>query len=312
LRQKTSNRFMSALKKDGLLYMMALPGILALLAFSYLPMAGSILVFKEYRFDGGIFNSPWADPIFKNFQFFFNNFDTAMRATFNTIMFNILFFVFGTIFAVAIAIMLNEISSRRFVKVNQSIMFFPFFMSWMVIGSILNAILNNETGFLNQIIKSITGSTYDFYATPWIWIPILVIVVIWQSTGYNSIIYFGVLTGFDSSMYEAAEVDGASKLQQIFKITIPMLKPTIIILFLLSVGNMLRGNLNMIIGLTNMNPILLPFTDLIDVFVYRSGVRNGEMAFASAISLYQSVFGFFLVIIANKITSWYDKDSTLF
>ncbi|OMC65933.1 hypothetical protein BSK49_07385 [Paenibacillus odorifer] len=303
---------MSALKKDGLLYMMALPGILALLAFSYLPMAGSILVFKEYRFDGGIFNSPWADPIFKNFQFFFNNFDTAMRATFNTIMFNILFFVFGTIFAVAIAIMLNEISSRRFVKVNQSIMFFPFFMSWMVIGSILNAILNNETGFLNQIIKSITGSTYDFYATPWIWIPILVIVVIWQSTGYNSIIYFGVLTGFDSSMYEAAEVDGASKLQQIFKITIPMLKPTIIILFLLSVGNMLRGNLNMIIGLTNMNPILLPFTDLIDVFVYRSGVRNGEMAFASAISLYQSVFGFFLVIIANKITSWYDKDSTLF
>ncbi|MEK3772262.1 ABC transporter permease subunit [Paenibacillus sp. FSL R5-0887] len=312
MRQKTSNRFMSALKKDGLLYMMALPGILALLAFSYLPMAGSILVFKEYRFDGGIFNSPWADPIFKNFQFFFNNFDTAMRATFNTIMFNILFFVFGTIFAVAIAIMLNEISSRRFVKVNQSIMFFPFFMSWMVIGSILNAILNNETGFLNQIIKSITGSTYDFYATPWIWIPILVIVVIWQSTGYNSIIYFGVLTGFDSSMYEAAEVDGASKLQQIFKITIPMLKPTIIILFLLSVGNMLRGNLNMIIGLTNMNPILLPFTDLIDVFVYRSGVRNGEMAFASAISLYQSVFGFFLVIIANKITSWYDKDSTLF
>lgn len=303
---------MSALKKDGLLYMMALPGILALLAFSYLPMAGSILVFKEYRFDGGIFNSPWADPIFKNFQFFFNNFDTAMRATFNTIMFNILFFVFGTIFAVAIAIMLNEISSRRFVKVNQSIMFFPFFMSWMVIGSILNAILNNETGFLNQIIKSITGSTYDFYATPWIWIPILVIVVIWQSTGYNSIIYFGVLTGFDSSMYEAAEVDGASKLQQIFKITIPMLKPTIIILFLLSVGNMLRGNLNMIIGLTNMNPILLPFTDLIDVFVYRAGVRNGEMAFASAISLYQSVFGFFLVIIANKITSWYDKDSTLF
>lgn len=191
-------------------------------------------------------------------------------------------------------------------------MFFPFFMSWMVIGSILNAILNNETGFLNQIIKSIIGSTYDFYATPWIWIPILVIVVIWQSTGYNSIIYFGVLTGFDSSMYEAAEVDGASKLQQIFKITIPMLKPTIIILFLLSVGNMLRGNLNMIIGLTNMNPILLPFTDLIDVFVYRSGVRNGEMAFASAISLYQSVFGFFLVIIANKITSWYDKDSTLF
>lgn len=312
MKSKPLHSFVWAWRKDGFLYLMALPGILALLAFSYLPMVGSVLVFKEYRFDGGIFNSPWADPIYKNFQFFFNNWSTAMRATANTVMFNILFFVFGTVFSVAIAIMLNEITRRKFVKVSQSIMFFPFFMSWMVIGSILNAMLNNETGFLNHMLKAVTGSAYDFYSNPLVWVPILVIVNLWQSAGYTSIIYYGVLTGLDPSMYEAAEVDGATKLQQIFRITIPLLKPTVTILFLLSVGNMLRGNLNMIMGLTNLNPILLPVTDLIDVFVYRSGVKNGEMAFASAVSIYQSLFGFILVILANRITSWYDKDSTLF
>lgn len=309
---KKKRSFAQDIKKDGILYLMALPGILSLLAFAYFPMVGTVLVFKDYRFDGGIFNSPWASPIYKNFEFFFSNMDTAVRATRNTVGFNLLFFITGTVFAVAIAVMLNEITRKRFVKVSQSVMFFPFFMSWMVIGSILNAIINNETGLLNHVLKSTTGSNYDFYSNPWVWIPILAIVNIWQSTGYTSIIYYGVLTGFDSSMYEAAEVDGASKMQQIFKITLPLLKPTITILFLLSVGNMLRGNLNMIIGLTNLNPILLPTTDLIDVFVYRSGIKNGEMAFASAVSLYQSVFGLILVLISNKIAGWYDKDSTLF
>lgn len=309
---KPQSAFSRALKKDGVLYILALPGVLALIAFSYLPMAGTVLVFKDYKLSGGIFKSPWSEPIFKNFQFFFNNLDTAIRATRNTVLLNILFFIFGTLFAVTIAIMLNEVTNRKFIKFSQSVLFFPYFMSWMVIGSILNALLNNETGLINHLIKTTTGSTYDFYSNPWIWIPLLIIVNIWQSTGYTSIIYYGVLSGFDSSMYEAAEVDGASKLQQIFKISIPLLRPTITILFLLSIGNMLRGNLNMIIGLTNLNPILFPVTDLIDVFVYRSGVQNGEMAFASAVSLYQSIFGFALVLISNKIASWYDKDSTLF
>ncbi len=304
--------FKSAVKEDSILYILALPGVLALIAFSYLPMAGTILVFKDYHFKGEVFKSPWAAPIYKNFQFFFNNFETAMRATRNTIMFNLLFFIFGTIVAITIAIMLNEIKSRKFIKISQSVMFFPYFMSWMVIGSILYAILNTETGFLNSVLKSITGESFDFYSRPLVWIPVIVIVSIWQSSGYTSIIYYGVLTGFDTAMYEAAEVDGASKFQQIMKITLPLLKPTVIIMFLLSVGNMLRGNLNMIIGLTNLNPILFPVTDLIDVFVYRSGVKNGEMAFASAISLYQSVFGFIFVVLSNKLAGWYDKDSTLF
>lgn len=299
-------------RQDIPLYILALPGVIALLLFSYFPMAGIVLVFKDYNFRGGIFGSPWADPITKNFRFFFNNISTAMRSTGLTVMYNLLFFIIGTIFAVAIAIMLSEIKGKFFIKISQSLMFLPYFISWMVMGSILYAMLNVDSGLVNQILISIGKEPIDFYAKPKTWIAILTIVNTWQSCGYTSIIYYGVLTGIDSSLYEAAKVDGATKLQCIRKITIPLLRPTIIILFLLSVGNMLKGNLNMIIGLTNLNPVLFPTTDLIDVFVYRSGVRNGEMAFASAISLYQSIFGFLLVITANKIAGKFDKDSTLF
>ena len=298
-------------KQDLPLYLMALPGVLVLIAFAYVPMAGLVLVFKDYNYKGGIFGSKWADPLFKNFSFFFDNMDTALRATRNTIGLNILFFIFGTIFAVAIAIMLSEIRNKRFIKVSQSVMFFPYFISWMVMGAILNAILSSDVGLVaNSLINA--GINFDFYSSPKAWVVILVLVVIWQSTGYNSVIYYGTLTGFDTAIYEAAQVDGATKWQQIKKITLPLLRPTITIMFLLSVGNMLKGNLGMMIGLTNLNPLLLPVTDVIDVYVYRSGVRNGDMAFASAISLYQSIIGFILVVISNKLAGWYDKESTLF
>lgn len=294
------------------LYVMALPGVIVLLAFSYFPMAGIILVFKQYNFKGGIFGSPWADPIYKNFVFFFNNWSTAMRSTSLTVMYNLLFFAAGTALAVAIAIMLGEVTNKLFIKVSQSFMFLPYFISWMVIGAILNALVNSETGLISQIVNNAGGTMPDVYALPQPWILILVLVNTWQSCGYSSIIYYGVISGIDSSLYEAARVDGASKWQCIKKITLPLLKPTIIIMFLLSVGNMLKGNLNMIIGLTNLNPVLFPTTDLIDVFVYRSGVRNGEMAFASAVSLYQSVFGLILVLVSNKIAGKFDDSATLF
>lgn len=303
---------LAQMKQDIPLFVLALPGVLALVLFAYLPMAGIVLVFKDYNFKGGIFNSPWADPIYKNFEFFFNNISTALRATGLTVMYNILFFVVGTFFSVLIAVMLSEIKGKYFIKVSQSLMFLPYFISWMVVGAILYAILNSETGLLNQIFAALGKESYDFYADPKAWVLILVIANTWQSCGYSSIIYYGVLTGIDASLYEAAKVDGATRLQCILKITLPLLRPTVIILFLLSVGNMLKGNLNMIIGLTNLNPVLFPTTDLIDVFVYRSGVRNGEMAFASAISLYQSIFGFLLVVTANKIAGKVDKESTLF
>lgn len=314
IRMKTGGggSFLNALKRDGSLYVFALPGVLFLLFFCYFPMAGLILVFKNYNFRGGIFGSPWAKPLFQNFLFFFNSFDRALRATKNTVLLNLLYFCVTTVVSVTIAVMLADIKNRKFVKVTQSIMFFPFFISWMAFGSILQSILSYNLGTLNTIIVSLGGQRIDFYANPNYWWVILVICNVWNQAGYSSIIYYATLTSIDPTYYEAAMVDGASKWKQIKAITIPMLCPTIIMLFMLSLGNMLRGNLAMIMGLTNLNPALFPVTDIIDVFVYRSGIRSGELAFSSAISLYQSVFGFMLVMVSNAILRKLDRENALF
>ncbi|MDR2419605.1 MAG: ABC transporter permease subunit [Treponema sp.] len=311
-KRSVGTSFLSGLKTDGSLYLFALPGTLFLLLFCYFPMAGLVLVFKNYNFRGGIFGSPWAEPLFQNFMFFFNSFDRALRATRNTVVLNLLYFSVTTIVSVAIAIMLADIKRRKFVKITQSIMFFPFFISWMAFGSILQSILNYNLGTLNTIITFFGGKRIDFYANPDYWWAILVICNVWNQAGYSSIIYYAALTGIDPTYYEAAMVDGASKWKQIMAITLPMLRPTIIMLFMLSLGSMLRGNLTMIMGLTNLNPALLPVTDIIDVFVYRSGIRSGELAFSSAISLYQSVIGFLLVMVSNAVLRKIDRDNALF
>jgi putative aldouronate transport system permease protein len=311
-RVRKKRSFLQALREDGVLYAFTIPGVIFLLLFCYFPMAGLVLVFKDYNFKGGIFGSPWADPIYKNFTFFFNSLDKALRATWNTVMLNTLYFIFGTLVAVAIAIMLTEIKSKVFIKASQSIMFFPYFISWIVFGSILSAILDYDRGTINGILNSMGFASVDFYSEPVYWIFILVICNVWNSAGYSSIIYYATLNGIDPGYYEAAKVDGASKWQQITRITLPLLRPTIIMMFLLAVGNMLRGNLTMIMGLTNLNPILLPVTDIIDVFVYRSSIQSGEMAFSSAISLYQSVVGFVLVLVSNALVRKVDRDSALF
>jgi putative aldouronate transport system permease protein len=308
----TAKSFSGAVKRDGSLYAFALPGVLFLLFFCYFPMAGLILVFKDYNFRGGIFGSPWARPLFRNFLFFFNSFDRALRATRNTVILNLLYFGAVTAVSVSLAVMLADLKSRRFVKITQSIMFFPFFISWMAFGSILQSVLNYNLGTLNNIIAFFGGQRVDFYGKADYWWAILVICQVWNQAGYSSIIYYAALAGIDPTYYEAAMVDGAGKWRQIRAITLPMLRPTVIMLFMLSLGNMLRGNLTMIMGLSNLNPALFPVTDIIDVFVYRSGIRSGELAFSSAISLYQSLVGFILVMASNSILRKTDRENALF
>ena len=179
--------FLQSLREDGILYAFTVPGVIFLLLFCYFPMAGLVLVFKNYNFKGGIFGSPWADPIYKNFTFFFNSLDKALRATWNTVMLNILYFVFGTLVAVALAIMLTEIKNKVFIKASQSIMFFPYFISWIVFGSILSAILDYDRGTVNGILNNMGFASVDFYSKPMYWIFILVICNVWNSAGYSSI-----------------------------------------------------------------------------------------------------------------------------
>ncbi|AIQ40339.1 ABC transporter permease subunit [Paenibacillus sp. FSL R7-0312] len=309
-RTVSARRFRKSLKKDSSLYLLALPGIIILILFAYLPMSGLILVFKNYNFNDGIFGSPWAG--FSNFEFFFSSMEDALRATRNTVMLNALYMLTGTFFSVAIAIILNELRSKWFIKITQSVMFFPYFISWIIIGAILFSLLDYDKGILNQLLQSLGLSQMDWYSSPWLFVVILVLANIWKSAGYGAIIYYAVLQGVDTSYYEAARIDGASRWQIITKITIPMLIPSIILMTLLGIGGMLKGDLSMIMGVTFLNPLLLPTTDIIDVYVYRTAIRSGEFGFASAITLYQSVFGFILVLVANKLAGWYDKDSKLF
>ncbi|MNI07348.1 putative multiple-sugar transport system permease YteP [compost metagenome] len=310
IRTARATSFRKSLRKDSTLYLLALPGIIILILFAYLPMSGLILVFKNYNFNDGIFGSPWAG--FSNFEFFFSSMEDSLRATRNTVMLNALYMLTGTFFSVAIAIILNELRSKWFIKITQSVMFFPYFISWIIIGAILFSLLDYDKGIMNQLLQTLGFSQVDWYSSPWLFVIILVLANIWKSAGYGAIIYYAVLQGIDTSYYEAAKIDGASRWQIITRITVPMLIPSIILMTLLGIGGMLKGDLSMIMGVTFLNPLLLPTTDIIDVYVYRTAIRSGEFGFASAITLYQSVFGFILVLVANKLAGWYDKDSKLF
>lgn len=248
----------------------------------------------------------------ENFEFFFANFSNAWRATKNTIILNLFYTVFGTVAAVGLAIMFNEIRHKKFLKVSQSLSIMPYFISWVVAGGILRALLNYDGGAINNLLVSIGFERLDFYNDPKYWRVILTLCNIWKSAGYNGIIYFSTIAGFDTSLYESAQVDGANLWQRICYITIPLLKPTIIILFLLSIGKIMSGDLTMMMSITNLSPMLLDTTDIIDTYVYRSVIGVGDFVMGSAVGLYQSIFGFILVLFSNWLVGRFDKDYQLF
>jgi putative aldouronate transport system permease protein len=296
--------------ENGTLYLFALPGLIFLLLFCYVPLSGLVLVFKNYNFQDGIYGSPWVG--FDNFNYFFSSFDSAWRATRNTLVLNSMFIFFGTVFAVTLGIMFNEIKSKVFIKITQSITFLPNFLSWVVLGGIFMTILDYDKGAFNQFIASLGLERIDFNAEPLYWPFILSFENIWKGAGYSSIVYFAVLTNLDPAYYESAVVDGATRFQKIRYISLPQLKPTIIILTLLAVGRIFYGDLGMIMGATSMNPMLFSTTDVIDSYVYRSAVKNGEFSMASAVGLYQSLFGFLLVMGSNYFAGRFDKDYKIF
>ena len=297
-------------KKYYQLWLLALPGIILTLMFSYIPMTGLVIIFKDYNFTDGIFGSPWVG--FKNFEFFFANFANAWRATKNTIILNLLYTVCGTIVSVALAVMFNEIRSKKYLKTTQSLSIMPYFISWVVAGGILRALLNYDGGAINNFLMALGMDRVDFYNDPKYWRIILTLCNIWKSAGYNGIIYFSTIAGFDTSLYESAQVDGANLWQRIRYITVPLLKPTIIIMFLLSIGKIMSGDLTMMMSITNLSPMLLETTDIIDTYVYRSVIGVGDFVMGSAVGLYQSIFGFVLVLFSNWLVGRFDKDYKLF
>lgn len=305
-RRKKKNNWRSNL----LFYILPIPGIVYLILFKYLPMAGLYVVFERYTYQGGLFGSEFVG--LENFAFFFKNIHNALRATRNTLVINMGSIVLGLVVNVGLAIAVNEIRSSWFRKVTQSVMLFPHFISWIVVGVVFNVLLHEEKGIVNHILTTVGLSPVAWFSNPWYWWPILILVGVWKGAGYGSLVYYSALTGFEQDMYEAASIDGASRWQKIVRITIPLLKPTIVIMFLLSIGGILGGSVDGIMGMTQLNPRLLETTDTIATFVYRTAIVNGSFESGSAITLYQSIFGFCLVMFSNWIVKKIEPDYVLF
>jgi putative aldouronate transport system permease protein len=288
---------------------MLIPAVSYYFIFSYLPMAGVVLAFKDFDFSLGIFGSKWMG--FKNFEFFFVS-GKAFLVTFNTVMYNIAFISIGTFMNLTIAIILSEMTGMIFKKAAQTMLLMPYFISWVVVSAILFNILNYEFGQFNTILKSLGKEPVDVYGEPSYWKYILVVLHTWKGMGYGSIVYLAAIMGIEREMYEAAEIDGATIWQQIWYITLPSLKPTIVILLLLSVGGIFRGNFDMFYQTIQNNGPLFDATDVIDTFVFRSLIFTREFGMSAAAGLYQSILCFFILNIVNYLVRKIDPEYKLF
>ena len=291
------------------LYLMIIPALAVLVLFAYIPMYGIQVAFRNFNAADGISGSPWVG--LKNFIFFFKSI-YFFRLTFNTLFLNILFLCANLIMQISTAILINEIINKRFQKILQTSMFFPYFLSWVVVSTLVNALLNNSYGILNKILMIMGAEGVVWYKEPKYWPAILTFANVWKNMGYGIVIYLAKITSIDPTMYEAARIDGANKAQEIFRITLPMLIPTVVLLLLLGIGNMFRGDFAMIYQLTGEGGILQSTTDVIDTFVFRAMRVNGQYGLSTAIGLYQSVMGFILVMVSNGLIKRYDKDMAIF
>ncbi|MCQ6559159.1 ABC transporter permease [Paenibacillus mendelii] len=291
------------------LYMLAVPAILFSIVFAYLPMIGIVIAFQDFNPIMGIWRSEWIG--LQNFKFFFQGQDWIIITT-NTVLFNVLFIITGTTLALTLAIMLTELGKNMGVRVIQSVMILPNFISWPIVGLFSVAFFTADTGIINQLLANMGWDEIQFYTEAKWWPLILVLFNLWKTAGFGAIVYMAAIVGIDKEMYEAARIDGASRFQSIFRITLPMLRSTITMLFLLSLGNIFGGNLDMIYSLVGDNSFLTNRTDTIDTYVFRSLRTTGSFGMTQAIALFQSLVGFLLVISANKLAGKIDKDSALF
>jgi len=288
---------------------MSLPAVLLIFLFAYVPMFGIIIAFKEYRFDKGIFGSEWIG--FTNFRFLFGT-DIAWRITRNTLFMNFLFLVFGTVVTIFVALLMNEVQGSLRAKLYQSAMFLPYFLSWVVVGYFVFAFLSLESGIVNKILVSLGGEAIAWYRKPEYWPALLVVVSLWKGVGYGSILYLAVMLGINTELYEAARIDGANKLQEIWYITLPHLVPTVIILTLFRISSIFRSDFGMFFNVTRDQAALYPTTDVIDTFVYRALRQMNDLGMSAAVGVYQSIVGFVLVLVVNWVVRRIDPDKALF
>ncbi len=297
------------MKKNIAIYIMAIPGLLYLFINNYMPLPGMVLAFKNYNVRNGVWGSAWSG--LTNFKYLFATSD-AFIITRNTILYNLAFIVVNTVGAIVVAIILSEMK-RKVKNFYQSAILLPHLISAVIISYIVFAFLSTEAGFLNSVLGKVFGlEPIAWYAEKKYWPFILVIVSAWKSIGYQCIIYLATLMGFDRTYYEAADLDGATIWQQIRLITLPLLRPTVIMLTMMAIGRIFYSDFGLFYQVPQNSGALFPVTNTIDTYVYRGLLEAGNISMSAAAGFYQSIVGFILVMGANLLVRKLDRDSALF
>jgi len=303
---------------DIQLFLLSLPTTIWYFCFCYIPMFGIVIAFKSYKPSPGrgflynlFVNSKWVG--LNNFTYLFKtNFAASIFR--NTVGYNIVFIILGVTVPVTLAIMINELYSKRLAKVSQTAMFLPHFLSWVVVGYFVMAFLSTDKGLANNLIVSMGGSPVSWYREPKYWPYFLVFMQMWKTVGYGMVVYLASINGIDGTLYEAAVIDGASKGQQVRYITLPMVRPIISIMFIMAVGRIFNSDFGLFYRTTQNSNSLKNVFQTIDVFVYNSLMNSSvpQYNYASAAGLLQSVLGCFTLLTANLIVKRIDEDGAFF
>lgn len=278
------------------LLVMFLPIVVFFILFKYVPMFGFVIAFKDYNFADGIFGSPWVG--FDNYKYLFQNPDT-LGIIRNTLVLSALTVFVGFPFPVILAILLNEVRRSWFKRWAQTLLYLPHFLNWVIVGGLVLMMFSIETGFINNMLERLTGSAYPFLFKEGSWITIFVASGIWKGAGWSAIIYLAALTSIDPSLYEAAGMDGAGKWKQIMHITLPGLMPTVILMFILGIGNVMDVGFDQVYVL--QNPVVINVAEVISTWNFKVGLGSGQFSYATAMGLFESLIGLTLVLIVNGI-----------
>lgn len=292
-------------REDAALYVMALPTVIFLIVFCYLPMGGLVMAFQDLNVGKGIFGSSFVG--LKNFQFLFSTTD-AFRITRNTVLYNLAFIVVNMVTAVLFALLLSELRQAWLAKTLQTVYMLPYFLSWAVVAMVFYAFLERDYGFVNRLM----GTKIDYYRVREIWPGLLVFINAWKNVGYSTVLYLAVISGISGEYYEAALLDGATKFQQARYITIPHLRFILGITLIMAMGHIFRGDFGLFFVVTFDAGRLYEVTDVIDTYIYRGLMRLGNVGMSTAAGFFQSVIGFIMVLVVNRIVTKIDPESAMF
>ena len=297
-------------KDDRALYVMALPTVIFLIIFAYMPMIGLVMAFQDYNVNLGMFGSKFVG--FANFKYLFTTTD-AWIITRNTVCYNVVFMVVNNCLAMAMAMLLSELTARRYAKVLQTVYMLPYFLSWTVVAIVVTAFLDRDKGLVNQIIKAMGGAgKTNWYQQKALWPLLLVGINAWKGVGYGTVLYLAVISGISHDFYEAAVLDGATKLQQAWYITLPQLRMVLCISIILAMGSIFRADFGLFYSVTQDSGRIYAVTDVIDTYIYRGLTKLANVGMSTAAGFYQSVVGLIMVLIANKVVTKIDPDSAMF